>query len=87
MRRERTEERRKLFQIADRRRRVGSEGSGELGQTPFGKWKKLLYNLPSGKSFDETPKQESEENQNNKPEDKEIKQEAAKPKGKIDPLI
>ncbi|XP_022904331.2 transmembrane channel-like protein [Onthophagus taurus] len=61
LRRERTEERRKMFQIVDRRRRVGSLGSGEIGHNPFGKWKKLLNALPSGKSFDETPKLESDE--------------------------
>lgn len=61
LRRERTEERRKMFQIADRRRRGGSEGSGELSNTPFGKWRKLMQTLPSGKSLDETPKCESEE--------------------------
>ncbi|XP_017769171.1 PREDICTED: transmembrane channel-like protein 3 [Nicrophorus vespilloides] len=55
LRRERTEERRKMFQIADRRRR----GSGEFN-APFSKWKRILHGLPSGKSFDETPKQESE---------------------------
>lgn len=50
-----------MFQIVDRRRRVGSLGSGEIGHNPFGKWKKLLNALPSGKSFDETPKLESDE--------------------------
>lgn len=73
-----------MFQIADRRRRVGSEGSGELGQTPFGKWRKLLYNLPSGKSFDDTPKIESEEIQSAKPpqpEEEKLKPEGTNPKG------
>ncbi|XP_018564343.1 transmembrane channel-like protein 3 [Anoplophora glabripennis] len=60
LRRERTEERRKMFQIVDRRR-VGSGESNELSNTPFSKWKKLLGNLPSGKTFDDTPKQESED--------------------------
>ncbi|KAI4471992.1 transmembrane channel-related [Holotrichia oblita] len=87
LRRERTEERRKLFQIADRRRRVGSEGSGELGQTPFGKWRKLLYNLPSGKSFDDTPKQESEEIQFAKQQEDKQKSEVAKPKDFFSKLI
>ncbi|GJQ78717.1 hypothetical protein Trydic_g2751 [Trypoxylus dichotomus] len=87
LRRERTEERRKLFQIADRRRRVGSEGSGELGQTPFGKWKKLLYNLPSGKSFEDTPKQESEEAQYQQQEEKEVKQEGVRTKDFFSKLI
>ncbi|CAH0546892.1 unnamed protein product [Brassicogethes aeneus] len=63
LKRERTEERRKMFQMADRRRRGGSSGSNELSNTPFNKWKKLLGTMPSGKSFDETPKQESEDNQ------------------------
>lgn len=45
-----------MFQIADRRRRGGSGGSGDLENTPFAKWKKLIGNLPSGKSMDETPK-------------------------------
>ncbi|KRT82265.1 hypothetical protein AMK59_3218, partial [Oryctes borbonicus] len=87
LRRERTEERRKLFQIADRRRRVGSEGSGELGQTPFGKWKKLLYNLPSGKSFDDTPKQESEDTPYQQQEEKEVKPETVKSKDFFSKLI
>ncbi|KAK9743978.1 TMC domain [Popillia japonica] len=90
LRRERTEERRKLFQIADRRRRVGSEGSGELGQTPFGKWRKLLYNLPSGKSFDDTPKIESEEIQSAKPpqpEEEKLKPEGTNPKDFFSKLI
>lgn len=55
LRKERTVERRKMFQIADRRRRGGSEGSNE-GQNPFVKWKKLLQTFPSGKSLDDTPK-------------------------------
>jgi hypothetical protein len=46
-----------MFQIADRRRRGGSSGSGELDNTPFAKWKKLLTNLPNAKSFDDTPKE------------------------------
>ncbi|KAJ8932823.1 hypothetical protein NQ314_014408 [Rhamnusium bicolor] len=61
LRRERTEERRKMFQIADRRR-GGSGESNELSNTPFTRWKKLIGTLPSGKSFDETPKQESDDN-------------------------
>lgn len=51
LRRERTEERRKMFQIADRRRRNGSGDSAD-DSTPFGKWKKLLPMLPNSKSFD-----------------------------------
>lgn len=47
-----------MFQIVDRRR-GGSGESNELSNTPFTKWKKLLGNLPSGKSFDDTPKQQS----------------------------
>ncbi|CAH1367123.1 unnamed protein product, partial [Tenebrio molitor] len=60
--RERTEERRKMFQIADRRRR-GPGGSGEFFQTPFTKWKRLMGSIPNaGKSFDDTsPRQESSE--------------------------
>ncbi|CAH1179502.1 unnamed protein product [Phaedon cochleariae] len=59
LRRERTEERRKMFQLVDRRRRGGSGESNELSNTPFNKWKKLLGNLPGGKSMDDTtPKQE-----------------------------
>lgn len=62
LRRERTEERRKMFQIADKRRRNGSQGSGDLNN-PFGKWKKLLQTLPSTKSIDETPKMDPDESQ------------------------
>lgn len=51
LRRERTEERKKMFQLADRRRN-GSGDSGEMDGTPFGKWKKLLPMLPNSKSFD-----------------------------------
>ncbi|KAF5276476.1 hypothetical protein FQA39_LY06545 [Lamprigera yunnana] len=54
LRQERTEERRKMFQIADRRRRAGSGGSGALDSTPFSKWKKLIRTLPMGKSTDES---------------------------------
>ncbi|KAJ8941378.1 hypothetical protein NQ318_003631 [Aromia moschata] len=55
-----TEERRKMFQIVDRRR-GGSGESNELANTPFAKWKKILGTLPTGKSFDDTPRQESED--------------------------
>ena len=48
-----------MFKMVDRRRRAGSEGSGELGQIVLGRWKKLLQTLPSGKSFDDTIKQET----------------------------
>lgn len=58
LRRERTEERRKMFQLADRRRRGGS---GESNETPFSKWKKLLGNIHGAKSLDDTPKQDNEE--------------------------
>ncbi|KAF5303691.1 hypothetical protein FQR65_LT00835 [Abscondita terminalis] len=54
LRQERTEERRKMFQIADRRRRGGSGGSGGLENTPFTKWKKLIHSLPTAKSTDES---------------------------------
>ncbi|KAJ8915787.1 hypothetical protein NQ315_004599 [Exocentrus adspersus] len=60
LRRERTEERRKMFQIVDRRR-GGSGESNELSNTPFTKWKKLIGSLPGGKSFDDTPRQQSED--------------------------
>ncbi|XP_030761789.1 transmembrane channel-like protein 2 [Sitophilus oryzae] len=59
LRRERTEERRKMFEMVDRRRRCGSGESND--QTPFSKWKKLIGNLPSTRSCDETPRQESDE--------------------------
>ncbi|XP_066151559.1 transmembrane channel-like protein [Euwallacea fornicatus] len=58
LRRERTEERRKMFQLAVRRRRGGSGESTE--QTPFDKWKKVLRNLPSTRSYDDT-RQESDD--------------------------
>nr|XP_023025847.1 transmembrane channel-like protein 2 isoform X1 [Leptinotarsa decemlineata] len=61
LRRERTEERRKMFQMTDRRRRVGSGESNDLSNTPFSKWKKVLGDLPSGKSLDETPKPDPED--------------------------
>lgn len=41
LRRERTEERRKMFQMVDKRARKGSKDS----ETPFAKWKKLLPDL------------------------------------------
>lgn len=49
LRRERTEERRKMFQLADTRRRVGSSA---LDNTPFARWKKALPSLPLSKSID-----------------------------------
>ncbi|ERL86813.1 hypothetical protein D910_04217, partial [Dendroctonus ponderosae] len=58
LRRERTEERRKMFQLADRRRRGGSGESAD--QTPFSKWKKILGNLPTTQSCDDT-RQESDD--------------------------
>ncbi|CAH1999423.1 unnamed protein product [Acanthoscelides obtectus] len=61
LRKERTEERRKMFQIADRRRKGGSGESTDLPNAPFNKWKKLLNNLPNARSFDETPKQDTDE--------------------------
>nr|CAI5867066.1 unnamed protein product [Callosobruchus analis] len=61
LRKERTEERRKMFQIADRRRKGGSGESGDLPNAPFNKWKTLLNNLPNARSFDETPKQDTDE--------------------------
>ncbi|XP_049885402.1 transmembrane channel-like protein [Pectinophora gossypiella] len=49
LRRERTEERRKMFQLADTRRRAGSSA---LDNTPFARWKKALPALPLSKSID-----------------------------------
>ncbi|XP_059055114.1 transmembrane channel-like protein [Achroia grisella] len=49
LRRERTEERRKMFQLADTRRRVGSSA---MDNTPFSRWKKALPSLPLSKSID-----------------------------------
>ncbi|XP_044745628.1 transmembrane channel-like protein 3 [Coccinella septempunctata] len=57
LRRERTEERRKVFQLVDRRRRVGSAGSDP--NNPLHKWKKLLNTFPSNKSVDDPGKLES----------------------------
>lgn len=45
-----------MFQIANRRRRGVSSGSGDLDNTPFGKWKRLMSTLPTGKSMEDTPK-------------------------------
>ncbi|XP_050515872.1 transmembrane channel-like protein isoform X2 [Diabrotica virgifera virgifera] len=70
LRRERTEERRKMFQLADRRRRGGSGESNEISTAPSNKWKRLLENLPSGKSLDETPKQESEDQKDERVDNK-----------------
>lgn len=71
-----------MFQIADRRRRGGSSGSGEFANTSFGKWKKLINTMPnSGKSFDDTsPRQESVDFP---PPIKEEKVENSKPKGVV----
>ncbi|XP_052751457.1 transmembrane channel-like protein [Galleria mellonella] len=49
LRRERTEERRKMFQLAHTRRRVGSSA---MDNTPFARWKKALPSLPLSKSID-----------------------------------
>lgn len=49
MRRERTEERRKMFQIADTRRKGGSCA---MDNTPFARWKRALPALPLSKSID-----------------------------------
>lgn len=80
LRRERTEERRKMFQIADRRRKGKPGGSGEFSNTPFAKWRKLMSTMPStGKSFDDTsPRQET----NEFPQVKEEKAETARNKGR-----
>ncbi|XP_050684067.1 transmembrane channel-like protein [Leptidea sinapis] len=53
LRRERTEERRKMFQLADTRRRPGSSS---IDNTPFGRWKKALPSLPISKSIDSDDK-------------------------------
>ncbi|CAG5003308.1 unnamed protein product [Parnassius apollo] len=49
LRRERTEERRKMFQLADTRRRGGPSA---IDSTPFSRWKKALPSLPMSKSID-----------------------------------
>ncbi|XP_045458452.1 transmembrane channel-like protein [Melitaea cinxia] len=49
LRRERTEERRKMFQLADTRRRAGSSS---IENTPFTRWKKALPYLPLTKSIE-----------------------------------
>ncbi|XP_050361227.1 transmembrane channel-like protein [Nymphalis io] len=49
LRRERTEERRKMFQLADTRRRAGSSS---IDNTPFARWKRALPSLPLTKSID-----------------------------------
>lgn len=54
LRQERTEERRKMFRIAGKRKRAGSSGSGGLDNNPFAKWKKLIQDLPAARSVDET---------------------------------
>lgn len=61
LRRERTEERRKMFQIADRRNRGGSN---ELENTPFSKWKKILPVMPnkSDENDDVPPTMNQEKN-------------------------
>ncbi|XP_073957195.1 transmembrane channel-like protein isoform X2 [Choristoneura fumiferana] len=48
LRRERTEERRKMFQMVDTRRK----GQSAMDNTPFARWKKALPGLPMGKSID-----------------------------------
>lgn len=58
-----------MFQIAERRR-VGSSGSGDMTNPTFAKWKKLLHELPSGKSLDDTPKQESQDAEPDVPQEK-----------------
>ncbi|KAB0796732.1 hypothetical protein PPYR_10793 [Photinus pyralis] len=54
LRQERTEERRKMFQIADRKR-AQTSGPGSIDNTPFARWKKLIHSLPSTKSTEEPP--------------------------------
>lgn len=53
---ERTEERRKVFQIA-KTKKAGSMGSAEFANTPFAKWRKLLSELPSSRNEDDPIKQ------------------------------
>ncbi|XP_037977629.2 transmembrane channel-like protein [Plutella xylostella] len=60
LRRERTEERRKMFQLADTRRRVGSSA---MDNTPFARWKKALPTLPLSKSIESDEKTPGEEAQ------------------------
>lgn len=48
MRRERTEERKKMFQMASRRKRGGSDVD-----STFAKWKRILSDVPSTKLSDE----------------------------------
>lgn len=57
MRQERTEERRKMFQAANRRRRGESGNLDDLDNAPFNKWKTLLGNMPSDKTTDKTSKE------------------------------
>ena len=45
MRRERTEERRKMFQLVHRRRRGGS--GADVSDTPYSRWRKILPVMPS----------------------------------------
>lgn len=49
LRRERTEERRKMFQLADTKRRTGLSS---IDNTPFARWKKALPSFPMSKSID-----------------------------------
>ncbi|KPJ09084.1 Transmembrane channel-like protein 3 [Papilio machaon] len=58
LRRERTEERRKMFQLADTRRRTGSSA---VENTPFTRWKKTLPALPLSKSIDSDDRKTSDE--------------------------
>ncbi|XP_045541983.1 transmembrane channel-like protein [Papilio machaon] len=58
LRRERTEERRKMFQLADTRRRTGSSA---VENTPFTRWKKALPALPLSKSIDSDDRKTSDE--------------------------
>ncbi|KPJ00551.1 Transmembrane channel-like protein 3 [Papilio xuthus] len=58
LRRERTEERRKMFQLADTRRRTGSSA---VENTPFSRWKKALPALPLSKSIDSDDRKTADE--------------------------
>ncbi|CAH1126454.1 unnamed protein product [Ceutorhynchus assimilis] len=81
LRRERTEERRKLFQLADRRRRGGSGESAD--QTPFSKWKKLLGNLPSTKSCEDTRQESEDIAPSQRADEEEEEDEKVENKGKV----
>ncbi|XP_068630050.1 transmembrane channel-like protein [Battus philenor] len=67
LRRERTEERRKMFQLADTRRRTGSS---VIDNTPFSRWKKALPSLPVSKSIESDDRKTVDETKEHKIERK-----------------